>query len=296
MQFRQGMLGVAVVAVALATAILGSWVMSLDIEEKQVTRFNELTEITTLFDSDLVPTFTDYNPSDNYVGYFTDATTIDGVRYFGGVDYGEAVRANNFKLNLPPIERSANNLTLPTDGTFDARQFWLWMNDGQQSGYANTDRVEASYLRDIIAQVTSQTSGTFRMASNEGMFSGYRSGNLDLGWVVFTNESDWFGNFGKTFYAATPGFFQHSSSVTDRYHLPYLSAIADLDRGIVTLYTDNQYRDRALDISIDSCVVAYGGGPNISGRGIQLQTSADYVFELFPPNTYMDPSKGVELE
>ena len=296
MQFRQGMLGVAVVAVALATAILGSWVMSLDVEERQVTRFNELMEITTLFDSDLVPTFTDYNPSDNYVGYFTDATTIDGVRYFGGVDYGEAARANNFKLNLPPIERSAGNLTLLPDGTFDHYTVSLYMGEDNRTRYVRSSSIEASYLRDIIAQVTTQTEGVFTMRSVDDIDFNYRSGNIDLNCVWFTNESDWDGLL-KSYNAATRGYMENGGK--SQYAKPiYLSATADLSRGIVTLYTDNQYRDRALDISIDSCVVVYGGGdPSpITNNNLKLSKTAPYVFELFPPNTYLDPSKGVELE
>ena len=109
MQFRQGMLGVAVLAVAIAGALIGAWVMSMDVEEREVINFSPLTDITGLFDTEMAPQFTDYSPSSNYTGYWT-STSVDGeTRYFDGVDYTpasavfKAVAIPSADVIVPPI-------------------------------------------------------------------------------------------------------------------------------------------------------------------------------------------------
>ena len=113
MQFRQGMLGVAVLAVAIAGALIGSWVMSMDVEEREVINSSPLTDITGLFDTEMAPQFTDYSPSSNYTGYWTPSSVIDNERYFDGVDYTPANRANNYRVNLPPTESHEGTVSMP---------------------------------------------------------------------------------------------------------------------------------------------------------------------------------------
>ena len=288
MQFRQGMLGVAVVAVALATAILGSWVMSLDIEEKQVTRFNELTEITTLFDSDLVPTFTDYNPSDNYVGYFTDATTIDGVRYFGGVDYGEAVRANNFKVNLPPVGKAEgiDDLTGDTVDIDDAIIYFYEPNSTSRT-FSKRVNVDAIGALDICRILAIQPKGTLSLSSTVPLSNDWYN-TLSTDAIIFGSVEDINKQvFRNVEYQAFDG---KASVLSYEYTHTATSARIDFDTGAVILYADANFTEQLRIISIGDFMILYSGGR------VSLGTTIGYSYVDFGPPSYLDPSKGVELE
>ena len=109
MRFQTGALGVVVVMVALVGMLMGSWVMSMDVTEEEVTKYNALTEIGGLFDSEKTPTFTDYNPSTNYTGYYTDVSVTGDDRYFDGVDFKVADNPNNFRVQERPTSSTVDS-------------------------------------------------------------------------------------------------------------------------------------------------------------------------------------------
>ena len=76
MAYKAGVLGVAILMVAIVGTLMGSWVMSMDVEEEQVIKYDPLADIVGLFDSEQTPTFTEYSPSTNYTGYYTDTSVI----------------------------------------------------------------------------------------------------------------------------------------------------------------------------------------------------------------------------
>ena len=296
-QFRQGMLGVAVVTFAIAAALLGSWVMSLDVEDKTVTVFDPVTDITPLFDSELAPAYTDYNPSTNYTGYYTQSTTINDVRYFGGVDYQTADRPNNFKLNLPPIEAHSGTVTLPDTDTVTVRQVWLqWYSDVNGREYKMNDNIRGQLLTDVIANITTQTTGKVTIMSGEGPDITDRSSiNGGLDWIIFGNIN---------VYRADHNYYFCTQESIDNWLGSYpaynqtlaLSCVADLDRNIATLYYDNECTIRIADLTLDQVIVFSHGSSVISGTSLELASSAYYDFVAFPEPTYMNPSRGVEIE
>lgn len=295
MQFRQGMLGVAVIAVALAGALLGSWIMSMDVEEKEVLTYQPLTDITGLFDSEMAPQFTDYSPSSNYTGYWTAASVDGETRYFDGVDYTQANRANNYRLNLAPLESSEGDVEMPAESPssqIDQLRVFAYRNGA--NGNVFSDRVESIQLTDVIALVTQQTSGTFKLASNDNadVVLDQTSADLEADWLIIANRADFTSS--DKYYVQTLEYKDHAQGINNN-HLLALSCIADLDKRIVTLYYDNNFTQRIADIALDQCVVIYGGEDHATADVI-LGTDGPYKFELFPPTTYMDPSKGVKLE
>lgn len=295
MQFRQGMLGVAVVAVALAGALIGSWVMSMDVEEREVINYSPLTDITGLFDTEMAPQFTDYSPSTNYTGYWTTASVDGETRYFDGVDFTQAGRANNYRVNLPPTESHQGTVNLPDDSPSDQiNQLWVYSYRNGSNGSTFSDSIESIQMSDVISIVTEQTSGTFRIAShdNADVVLQQTTADLEADWIIIANKADFTSN--DRYNVQTMEYKEHALGVNNN-HMLALSCIVDLDRKIATLFYDNNYQTRIADISLDQCVVIYGGddGPTAD---VVLDNSGAYKFELFPPQTYMDPTKGVEME
>ena len=296
MQFRQGMLGVAVLAVAIAGALIGAWVMSMDVEEREVINYSPLTDITGLFDTEMAPQFTDYSPSTNYTGYWTTASVEGETRYFDGVDFTQASRANNYRVNLPPVESTQGTVNLPDESPSDIlRQVWLHTYRGGNLVYNYSDTAEAIALTDVIGLVTEQTSGTFRIASNDGPnVTGVTSSDLNLDWLIIANKADFRSN--GNYDCMTMEYKDNAPTGGSSYHLISLSCEANLDKKIVTMYYDNNFTQRMADISLDQCYVIYAGDDMIGGHELTLGTDGDYKFELFPANTYMDITKGVEME
>ena len=96
---------------ALMGTILGAWIMSMDVNETTVTKYNPLAEITGEFDKEQTPDFVEYNPSTNYTGYYTPDSVVGDNKYFDGVEYKESA-PNNYRLNLQPITDSSATYTL----------------------------------------------------------------------------------------------------------------------------------------------------------------------------------------
>lgn len=295
MQFRQGMLGVAVLAVAIAGALIGAWVMSMDVEEREVINYSPLTDITGLFDTEMAPQFTDYSPSSNYTGYWTSSSVDGETRYFDGVDYTPASRANNYRVNLPPTESHQGTVSLPADSPSDQiNQLWIYSYRDGSNGYTFSDSVESIQMSDVIALVTQQTSGTFRIASHDDadVVLQQTTADLEADWLIIANKADFTSN--DRYNVMTMEYKDHAVGPNSN-HMLSLSCIVDLDKKIVTMYYDNHFETPIGDISLDQCVVIYGGDDGYTAD-VVLGDDGAYRFQLFPAASYMDPSKGVEME
>lgn len=102
------MLGVcAVVLGLLGTIILGT-VLSIDETTTTGTAYRNIADITGLVQTTNDPYFTDYNPSKNWTGYYTEGSDSN---YISGVTYNTTLQANNY-----PIYTGG---TSTTSGTID---------------------------------------------------------------------------------------------------------------------------------------------------------------------------------
>lgn len=297
-QFRQGMLGVAVVAVAIAGALLGSWAMSMDVEERTVTTYSPLSDITPLFDSELAPTFTDYNPTTNYTGYYTSETVVDDTIYFGGVDFTKATRPNNFKLDLPPIDSVSSTYDLSLNpGDSGDWKFFYWtdnddLNRNQVVGHASLSNLLGDLGLSNYNQITIISQGS----------------NLSTGgFVTFATTS----MLNKIFHPV------NNDEKTVAMKLPSLTG--DLEAGAaVTTYIDSTRVDNpVLACRYNSTIQAVELFADVEmSQSLGVSTPADvYVLwstsessdfhlghmvdvegVLLPASVYMDPSGGVKVE
>lgn len=313
MRFKTGALGICVIIIAISATLLGSWVMSMDVNENEVTKYKALTEITGEFDSEQTPTFTDYSPSTNYTGYYTDETIIDGQTYFGGVDYTQSDRANNFRLNLPPEELARNTYDLLQISEYDSDYRYVWYadynamdgfylkrnNDSQNSNGGHTIS-----LADLVETInTGHDYDSIKLSSTDGLvFSNPYGQNVSVDWCVFTTISEWgtYRDSYNTMFLASSSAMAHPTAAYDgRLVLPKLSAVVNLEFNQVILYYDNQYQNQAGIYTLDDVLITCAGGePTATTPAgyIAFGSTINYVAQNLPSATYMDPSKGVELE
>ena len=293
MRFKPGMLGVTAVTLALVGMLLGSWVMSMDVNEREVTEYNPLAEIGSLFASEQTPTFTEYNPSTNYTGYYTNGSIIDGVRYFAGVDYDTSQLPNQYRLRLAPVDPSTDSYTLTDEYIVDdetitaeeTRVIYTWGGIGD-GGYPYT----YSYSLFDLARALGYSDKKLTISSD----------NVPVDWTDTDNEFVLFTPLGKTVinaadervaYVHSPGPIPEELPAKDYYYYPMLGCIYDQTTGLVNLYYDAECTQLAISNQASTDVYIWFDRSNSSWFGNEITI----ISETVPPAQYMDPSKGVEL-
>lgn len=301
MRFKPGMLGVAAVTLALVGMLLGSWVMSMDVTEEEVTRYNALTEIGGLFDSEKTPTFTEYNPSTNYTGYYTSDSIVGTDRFFDGVEFTEATSPNNFRVQKVPtssvVDDDYDLSALTATGTKTVRYFATNQQD------SSTNRTVAQYMSiaDFVEEL-GYTGGNVKLTitstqepADFTVFEDYIA--------FFTSDMEvapsagvWMKNPSLTgtitLYNGGVGMAMDASKVSN----PILGAVWD---GIsVNLFYDVECTQSAGIVNADSAFIAWGKDTVIIPDDTveQFDKYADLEYLVLPSPQYMDPSKGVVME
>lgn len=302
MRFQTGALGVVVVMIALVGMLMGSWVMSMDVTEEEVTKYNALTEIGGLFDSEKTPTFTDYNPSTNYTGYYTDVSVIGDDRYFDGVDFNVAGNPNNFRVQeMPTASVVDSNYDLDDLNPTDTVKVGFFYKNTQQ--YNERLMVDDANTMSIskVAEALGYTSGSVKLimknAATPSDFSDLSSyvvfytsamiagpGILNAAWMKDPSLTGTLQQYSTGQLGI--GYFTDANQVSN----PILAAKWD---GIsVTLYYDIELKNPAGTYTADSVFVAWGGSTGTATLDDVVQLE---YYEL-PRPQYMDPSKGVVME
>lgn len=305
MQFRTGMMGVCVITLALAGALIGSWVLSMDVEEKEVTKYQALTDITGLFESDKAPEYIDYSPSTNYMGYYTDDSTIGNVHYFDGVDFTESPRANNYRLNLMPLNRSTGTTgTLTGNDWKDGAHVSLmamteYTNTGNIAGYVwgTGSTGKDVLLTDLLASLDLDPSiDLIKFSSIDGLDALQepltQTNPLTINWVLFSVKSMWYND---SLRVQLPDYYREKAESAEFLpNQPMLSCVIDKQLNLVTIYYDNEFKDQVNVFSLSDVVVSFGG----TGTGLNtlhLGTALNYEYSTQSEAIYMDPSGGVSL-
>lgn len=304
------MLGVTVVVVALAIALIGSWALSTEVNEVEVTTYNPIADITGLFESSQTPEYIEYNPSTNYTGYFTDESIVGGTVYFDGVDFTESSRANQYRVKTMPtqiyggtVNLSDNTGTYPFDDE-DHSVTVAYVQNGVTRSHINSSGTIvslSSYISAMESEIAGANTFTLKSLANLDPSDFVFGEQSDVDWVLITTRSAWHESggayravVGTAEYIASMGLTPGGTAQDGRtLNLPFLSVSVDLDSNMATVYTDNDCQNAFGLYSLSDLILVYGG--SASGRtyinfGDTANITASDV-ETF----YMDPSKGVEL-
>ena len=298
MRFREGMLGITVVMVAISMGLLGGWALSTDVIQTEKTVYNELTEITPLFGSQNTPQYTTYNPSSNYTGYYNDDSTINDHKYFGCVEYVQSARANQYFLDLPPdssLPATTFSLEDTTSDSSFALSTWYWSSNNNPQ-----HTVSISYLTlDALITELSLDSYTHVVVRNTEQPSDWSESDA---FVTFALGSDMeaSGLFSdKVIYLKNPNLTGELKSGNNRQasDTPDLVMAVEYDQrfGLATLYRDVYMTDPIGQYDPQSVYILWGGNADLFNNFYWGDT-IEYSADMFPQKTYLDPAKGVELE
>ena len=283
---RSGKLGVVVLILAITCTLGVSWVMSMDVNEVEVTKYKELTDINSEFQTEKTPEYIVYNPSTNYTGYYTDDSIVNNVQYFDGVDYTSST-ANNYRLNLKP--------TSSYDDTED-----LSLLTGYHKGILN-------YLKsnDAAMMVTTPEMLTIPELLTQWNLTGYDSYVITNNQAIDWNDptDTWVGfvyasliglDHGTFISIKNPSISQVTApSYADwNWSNPIVSCKYDTITQTVELFYDADMTKSAGIFTPSTVYIMWGVAVQ---NTFYLGDSVDVEAYDFPEPEYMDPSKGVNL-
>ena len=301
MAYKAGVLGVAVLMVAIVGTLMGSWIMSMDVEEEQVTKYDPLADIVGLFDSEQTPTFTEYNPSTNYTGYYTDVSVIDSVKYFDGVDFTGS-KPNNYRVNLPPTELVSDTKTLSTHtGETDGLMFYI---RGVNNNAIDSKGVDAYFLTvsDLIDSWSYRDYMKVTMKNVDSDIDWDDYSDIESSWVAFVPKS-WFTTetlLPTVFFKNPELSVQQIANVDPEYgkmnfRNPTMACQFDRSTDSVQLFYDTDMTNSA-GVFLSSDVYVIFGNASSSSDYLGLGTTLNVAAYKYPGATYLDPSAGVVME
>ena len=312
MNFKNGYLGAFLIVIAVVLTISGSYIMSLDVTDKEVTKYSEVAELTGLFDSEPAPAYINYNPSTNYTGYYTDPDT----KYFDGVEVTTSSQPNQYTLKLAPLNTDSGTETLIGDSTITGGDKTYMRIDSTIAGtdYYWTCTLDSSTggkaidIATMISNLSVPSWATKVILKSTEDLELTATGAIDSDAVLFIPTSTWVhignilnpmpGGSSIPFYAAniyTQEYIAAHPEINNPTY-PMLACEIDMTSQTATLYYDKEMTRQALaNLNIDSITVMFGGSSS-SQYTINLGSEADYIYDESAPRTYMDIRQGVKLE
>lgn len=309
------MLGVVIVALALVAALGASYFAGVEPTEVQVTKYQYLADVSGLFDYDRSPQYIEFDPSSNYVGFYSK----DTGEYWPvkDVGYEKNPNVNNYKVNLEPIVLSRattelgdnkEGVTHPFDVAFQRITF-----DNAARKYATVidenERPEIVNLKSYVAALELDESTSTLEIRSLGTYSEADEGTeYHASWINFSTESMWdVTSSTAELRLASEGWFSHNGYTAPHryvnplgeylwtYYLPCLSCSIDLNTGITTLYHDKDCTEIFTTVSIENVIMTYGGSPGWVGTFFDFDESAEVV-EIRSDKEYLNPNYGVIMK
>lgn len=291
MKLGRGRIGACVVMVSLFAAIIGGWALSTDVTDQTITTYESVADITGYFESSNLPTSIAYNPGENYTGYYT----ADSNPYFGGVDFTEFKRANNY-----PIKQPSTQIDSGTNWAITSSDSYI---PGEASYFANnrTNYIGAKWAYDlggvIAALNLSSTADTLKLTSTENytdlVESSYITFNgalfISKSWASWSSSSD--GSRGFHMY-----FCSYEDKISDPTSLLYrmcLSASVDLKSSVVNLYYDNRCTELCGIYSLSDVVILKNPDTVTTPGAFNTSATVNYTSYGDPSPKYMEISRGV---
>lgn len=317
MEFKQGMLGVVIVSLALVGALFGNYLAGVEASQYEVTKYSYLADVSGLFDYDQSPQYITYDPSSNYTGYYSEESysaamdkyyfAEDDVSYTPNTDGRDPpnIRPNNYKLPLAPNVSEITSLDLTTlsiTQDYLHLSYWLELVPTQHS-YAyvlkNWDSNKNHTVYEIVENLQLLNSDVYVWIDLTGVNwtpsrDSSSSISIDAPMIV---PSDWIKS--DTVNIANP-----TITIDDRYtngktlYYPIKSMKVDVRNNSVSLYYGENYTN-SVDKTYEmrNVYVCFGNDPSlIPNENMNLSDLFPYITITNQSASYLDPNYGVALK
>lgn len=129
MKFANGMFGACICVIALLGTAIGGYVLNVEEDTREVTKFDYIADVSGLFSYSDAPEYIAYNPSTNYVGYEV-----------GSVEYTPTPYANNYRYTIANGSASTESLTVTNSSDYPGDYGEFEFGESEQ-GYVQSPSV-----------------------------------------------------------------------------------------------------------------------------------------------------------
>ena len=309
--FKNGMLGVVIIALAIAGALFGSYLAGIETEQVEVTKYDYLADVSGLFEYDQSPQYIEFDPSTNYTGYYSNDSFSEGVYYFAEdqVDYNPSSNVNNYKIKLIPEDTGSgedediDSIPGLTDPLPSVNHRIYLTNTYHKYELDDPTTVSLKGILDSLNLAESTNTVYFKspaVIENDDMQSTgpYHKGDgLDV--IFFSSKSMWVDagvvSRQNLNLVTKEKMDELGPDIESDTYQPCYSAIVDLKSNSVTLCYDNECLQKGPTIMLDTVVVAYDGTTATINYHFDVGETFDYQAYNFR-NEYLDPNTGVWLK
>lgn len=303
--FKNGMLGVVIIALAVAGSLFGSYLAGIDTEQVEVTKYDYLADVSGLFQYDESPQYIDYDPSSNYVGYYSNDSYLDKTDtiYFpeNEMGFNRSATVNNYKIDRMPTvdnEDSVDITDLNVTKNYDYRIHYIY-------GWSAPDVVYQAWashsttLSDVIDKMNIPSTKTNVRIDLDGNWNEINQSEDELSTIVIIPKTQFISNVASLLNPTLDMDELRQNTGMNNVHYPIKSFIVDLKSNVTKCFDDNGFKGNYVTVDTDSLIVCYGPSSIINSTAsydLDLGTDMDYETMTYPPNTYLDPNTGVWLK
>lgn len=320
MDMRDGMLGVVIIAIALAVALFGSYLAGVTPQEESVIKYNYLADVSGEFKYDQSPQYIDFDPSTNYTGYYSNESysELDKKYYFAEDEVGFSLSqtedgkkiVNNYRVDLKPTPGTESYVDLLNAGFTreDKRSFLLHYVYNIEGD--NVMWISAS--SDTIGGVVSIKTFIQKMEIPEEYTNVKIALDPDANWDGTPTHHPFshdelvidspliFPYSGGEVYITSPNRDPSTySNLNFNITKPIMSLDVDLSTWNVNAYISSDYSGTPTTYSADNLLLCYGqrtAGESQNYDYLTLGTDITYLPVIYRDSIYLDPKYGVHLE
>ncbi len=302
--FKNGMLGVVIVALAIAGALFVSYLAGVDETQHEVTKYDYLADVNLLFEYDEEPQYISYDPSTNYTGYYSQDSyyLYTGKYYFpqGQMDFSPNSKVNNYKITFKPDLLAYRDVLFSNINNIETDGSWMLLYHPRDGDVAQMV-MQPAKLSSIVNNLNLNSETTHLYISTGGTdWEGSRSGStlyLDTNLIIpkswqYDENSGW-----KLVSVCSPRAYPEQISVDgkDVTHKAYTSFIVDLKAGVVEAYSDTIYNNLMGTYRLDDMLVFYGDSSFSIGTHLNLSNHLTFR-EILNERMFLNPNEGVWMK
>lgn len=290
-----------VVVLAIGGGIFGTVILSADESTYEVTKYNFVTEVSGLFDTDTQPQYFDYDLSSNYTGYFTEDTVVGDFRYWGGATF-TSTSPNSYPIPHAPDDETAGTMRLTQNLISELTDKYLpdtstmgmavdYWHKPYESRFSLEFDAKSKTLESLVNRIE-HTGFKYLIISTEYDEYDYNSAGHTISFATTDEYTIWPSNTRNSYLKLVDSKYYSTYPTNENFYIAAHTAKINLETGQVELYAQKNTLGsnfvKAANLS-DVNMVFYPHYADADAITITIKLYNQ------TPTEYMDISQGVRV-
>ena len=300
MKFANGMFGACICVIALLGTAIGGFVLNIEEDTREVTKYNQVADVSGLFTYEDAPEYIAYNPSSNYVGYsgdvnYTPSSTANNYRYI--VAEGSTSTASTNVEKSSDYPGDYGSFSFGSGSTVQAPDVRFLWNGSIDFGSTTTvyGKQSNAIVRSIGTPIEDSKVHITRLTNVLDSLGANTSDNLDITitynstYPVLFYAGDWAVTqveYGDGFFNSYHATLNENNSMPTRITVAVASNLATAYRGDTVIW-----QKTANDVGVIAWYNNKADGYTTSG--VECSVTLNATIQESPTYGYMQPSAGV---